>query len=96
MTPTTKASSKADFLISDSESERWRDKERMAAITIQKYWRMLKVKWHYQTILKSCRLIQRVFRGLIKGRMVFFREIENRSEHMQLAFYHEMAKIIQK
>ena len=57
---------------------------------------MLKIKWHYQTILKSCRLIQRVYRGHHDGRMVFFREIEHRNEDMQMAFYHEMAKIIQK
>ena len=40
-----------------SETEKYREKEKQAAIDIQKNWRMLKVKWHYQTILKSCRLI---------------------------------------
>jgi len=79
-----------------SESEKWRDKERDAAIEIQKNWRMLKVKWHYHVILKSCRLIQRVFRGFLKGRQVLFRRIERQNEQMQMAFYHEMAKIIQK
>jgi hypothetical protein len=81
---------------SDSETEKWREKERDAAITIQKNWRMLKVKWNYHTILKSCRLIQRVYRGYHKGRMVFFHKKEELSESHQMAFYHEMAKIIQK
>lgn len=79
-----------------SETEKWRVKEREAAINIQKNWRMLKVKWNYHTILKSCRLIQRVYRGYHKGRMVFFRKKEEISETEQMAFYHEMAKIIQK
>jgi len=57
---------------------------------------MLKVKWNYHTILKSCRLIQRVYRGCHKGRMVFFRKREEISEDQQMAFYHEMAKIVQK
>ncbi len=57
---------------------------------------MLKVKWNYQTILKSCRLIQRVYRGYHKGRMVFFHKREELSEDQQVAFYHEMAKIVQK
>jgi hypothetical protein len=57
---------------------------------------MLKVKWNYHTILKSCRLIQRVYRGCHKGRMVFFRRREELSEDQQMAFYHEMAKIVQK
>jgi hypothetical protein len=29
------------------ETEKYREKERLAAIDIQKNWRMLKVKWHY-------------------------------------------------
>ena len=57
---------------------------------------MLKVKWNYHTILKSCRLIQRVYRGYNKGRMVFFHKREELSEDQQMAFYHEMAKIVQK
>jgi hypothetical protein len=79
-----------------SEAEKWRDKERLAAIDIQKNWRMLKVKWNYHKILKSCRLIQRVYRGYHKGRVVFFGETAKRNEQMQMAFFHEMAKIIQK
>ncbi len=79
-----------------SEAEKWRDKERLAAIDIQKNWRMLKVKWNYHTILKSCRLIQRVWRGFQQGRMVFYQLTEHRNEDMQMAFFHEMAKIIQK
>jgi hypothetical protein len=79
-----------------SEAEKWRDKERLAAIDIQKNWRMLKVKWNYHKILKSCRLIQKVYRGYHKGRMIFFGETEKRNQHMQMAFFHEMAKIIQK
>jgi hypothetical protein len=55
---------------------------------------MLKVKWNYQRILRSCKLIQRIFRGFHKGRMMFFNEMEHRNSKMQLAFFHEMAKII--
>jgi hypothetical protein len=29
------------------EAEKYREKEKQAAINIQKNWRMLKVKWHY-------------------------------------------------
>ncbi|CDW79153.1 iq calmodulin-binding motif family protein [Stylonychia lemnae] len=78
------------------ETEKYREKEKQAAIDIQKNWRMLKVKWHYQTILKSCRLIQRVFQGYSKGRKVFFRKQESDKRQKQLAFFHEMAKIVQK
>jgi hypothetical protein len=62
-----------------SETEKYREKERDAAINIQKNWRMLKVKWHYQTIIKSCRFVQRVWRGCSKGRRVFFSNIEQRN-----------------
>jgi hypothetical protein len=55
---------------------------------------MLKVKWNYEKIQRSCRLIQRTFRGFIKGRRIFFESIQHRSEDMQMAFFHEMAKII--
>lgn len=79
-----------------SETEKYREKERNAAIAIQKNWRMLKIKWHYQTIIKSCKYIQRVWRGYSSGRRVFFSNIEKRNTEMQLAFHHEMAKIIQK
>jgi len=57
---------------------------------------MLKVKWNYQTILKSCRLIQRIYRGHAKGRMRFFRKQEEDRRAKQMAFFNEMAKIIQK
>ena len=30
-----------------NEAEKFRDKENSAAIIIQKYWRMFKVKWKY-------------------------------------------------
>lgn len=76
------------------ETEKYREKEKLAAIDIQKNWRMLKVKWHYQTILKSCRLIQRVFQGYSKGRKKFFRKQEENKKEKQMAFFNEMAKII--
>lgn len=79
-----------------SETEKYREKERQAAIDIQKNWRMLKVKWHYHTILKSCRFIQRIFRGYSKGRKRFFQKQEETRKEKQMAFFHEMAKIIQK
>jgi hypothetical protein len=37
-----------------------------------------------------------VWRGYSSGRRVFFSNIEKRNTEMQLAFHHEMAKIIQK
>jgi hypothetical protein len=78
------------------ETEKFRDKEKLAAIDIQKNWRMLKVEWHYKTILKSCRLIQRVYLGYSKGRKKFFRKQEENRKEKQMAFFNEMAKIIQK
>jgi hypothetical protein len=45
--------------------------------------------------LKCCRLIERVYRGY-RGRMTFFRKIEEDKKDKQMAFFHEMAKIIQK
>lgn len=54
------------------------------------------MKWNYQTILKSCRLIQRIYRGHAKGRMRFFRKQEENKRAKQMAFFNEMAKIIQK
>lgn len=55
---------------------------------------MLKVKWNYQTILKSCRFIQRVYLGYSKGRKRFFRKQEEEKKRKQMAFFHEMAKIV--
>ena len=46
-----------------SETEKYRKKERLAAIDIQKNWRMLRVKWSYQQITMATRFIQRVYRG---------------------------------
>ena len=31
-----------------NEAEKYRDKENSAALVIQKYWRMFRVKWKYQ------------------------------------------------
>ena len=31
-----------------NEAEKFRDKENSAALVIQKYWRMFRVKWKYQ------------------------------------------------
>ena len=77
-----------------STAEKYRDKETKAAIDIQKNWRMLKVKWHYQLIQRSCRLIQRIFRGYAKGRKLLFRRIEEQHRKMQMDFFNEEAKII--
>ena len=54
-----------------SETERKREKERLAAIAIQTNWRMLKVKWMYQKKVRACILISRVFRGHIARLRVF-------------------------
>ena len=48
-----------------SETERQREKERLAAIAIQTNWRMLKVKWNFKKKVRACVLISRVFRGHI-------------------------------
>jgi hypothetical protein len=40
-----------------SETEKYRKKERLAAIDIQKNWRMLRVKWSYQQITTATRFI---------------------------------------
>ena len=76
-----------------SETEKYRDKEKQAAINIQKNWRMLKVKWGYQTKLNSCRFVQRVYRGF-KGRAIYNRRCEHENMTKQMKFFHEMAKIV--
>ena len=48
-----------------SETERQREKERLAAIAIQTNWRMLKVKWNFKKKVRACVLVSRVFRGHI-------------------------------
>ena len=53
---------KTDFKF-DSETEKQRQKERLAAIAIQKNWRMLRIKWNFKQITMACRLIQRGYRG---------------------------------
>ena len=47
------------------ETEKHREKERLAAIAIQTNWRMLKVKWMFKKKVRACILISRVFRGHI-------------------------------
>ena len=50
------------------DAEKHRDKECLAAIAIQTNWRMLRVKWNFETKVRACRTIERVFRGHI-GRL---------------------------
>ena len=82
-------------LVVDSEAEKKRDKETRSAIAIQKNWRMLKIKWDFQSTVSAARFIQRVYRGH-KGRDEFYSRIENENLERQNKFFTEQAKIIQK
>lgn len=78
-----------------SETEKHRDTEREAAIAIQKNWRMLKIKWSFEKKVRACVKISRVWRGHYTRLRVDDRK-RAEFQHRQMAFYGEMAKIIQK
>ena len=78
-----------------SETEKHRDEEREAAITIQKNWRMLKIKWSFEQKVRACVKISRVWRGHFTRLRVNDR-LRGEYRQRQMAFYGEMAKIIQK
>lgn len=78
-----------------SETEKHRDEGREAAITIQKNWRMLKIKWSFEQKVRACVKISRVWRGHFTRLRVNDR-LRGEYQQRQMAFYGEMAKIIQK
>ena len=78
-----------------NEAEKFRDKENSAAIIIQKYWRMFKVKWKYDDKQRATVKIQRVLRGFY-GRCQFMNKKQKENEYKQSKFFNEQAKIIQK
>ena len=53
-----------------NEAEKYRQKENSAAIVIQKFWRMFKVKWKFQDKIRASLTIQRILRGY-NGRCEF-------------------------
>jgi hypothetical protein len=61
-----------------SETEKYREKERLAAIAIQTNWRMLKVKWNFAKKVRACLFISRVFRGH-RGRLAFDKKKQSRN-----------------
>ena len=75
------------------ETEKHREKERLAAIAIQTNWRMLKVKWMFKKKVRACILITRVFRGHI-ARLRVFGTKQGRNQGRQMAYYAQMATII--
>ena len=78
-----------------SETEKHREKERLAAIAIQTNWRMLKVKWMFKRKVRACILISRVFRGHI-ARLRNDTVRQGRNRERQMAYYAQMATIVQK
>lgn len=68
------------------ETERQREKERLAAIAIQTNWRMLKVKWNFKKKVRACVLISRVFRGHI-ARLRNDTTKQTRNQTRQMAYY---------
>ena len=79
----------------NSETEKHREKERLAAIAIQTNWRMLKVKWNFKTKVRACVMISRLFRGH-RGRLSVDCVKMDRNKKRQMAYYAQMATIIQK
>ena len=51
-------------------AEKYRDRENAAAMVIQKTWHMLKLKWKFDSIQRSTRKVQRIWRGFL-GRCKF-------------------------
>ena len=64
-------------------------------MVIQKTWHMLKLKWKYDSIQRSTRKVQRIWRGFL-GRCKFMQQKQNENEYKQSKFFNEQAKIIQK
>ena len=81
------------LVCSYSETERQREKERLAAIAIQTNWRMLKVKWNFKKKVRACVLISRVFRGHI-ARLRVDGTKQNRNQTRQMSYYAQMATIV--
>ena len=77
------------------ETEKHREKERLAAIAIQTNWRMLKVKWDFKRKVRASILISRVFRGHT-GRLSVDSVKMGRNKKRQMAYYAQMATIVQK
>ena len=76
-----------------SETEKHREKERLAAIAIQTNWRMLKVKWDFKKKVRACMLITRVFRGHI-NRLRVDNIKQKRNQERQVSYYARMATIV--
>ena len=76
-----------------SETEKHREKERLAAIAIQTNWRMLKVKWNFKKKVRACMLITRVFRGHI-NRLRVDNIKQKRNQERQVSYYARMATIV--
>ena len=78
-----------------SDTEKHREKERLAAIAIQTNWRMLRVKWGFEQKVRACRAVQRLYRGH-QGRLTFYDLKQLLFRDRQKKFYEEQAKIVQK
>ena len=75
------------------ETEKHREKERLAAIAIQTNWRMLKVKWMFKKKVRACMFISRVFRGHT-GRLFVDKTKQTRNNSRQMSYYAQMATIV--
>ena len=78
-----------------SDAEKHRQKETLAAISIQTNWRMLRVRWGFDQKRRACKTLQRVYRGHT-GRLNFYDLKEMLFRDRQNKFYIEQAKIVQK
>ena len=81
------------YFVGNRETEKHREKERLAAIAIQTNWRMLKIKWNFQKKVRACILISRVFRGHI-ARLRVNGTKQGRNHDRQMAYYAQMATIV--
>ena len=69
-----------------NEAEKYRDRENNAAMVIQKTWQMLKLKWKYDRIQRSTRMLQRIWRGFV-GRCKFMQRKVDENEYKQSKFF---------
>lgn len=64
-------------------------------MVIQNSWRMLKVKWQFEEIKRSCIVIQRIYRGF-QGRNEQLAKADAIKNEHQNKFFEEQAKMVQK
>ena len=71
-----------------NDAEKYQQKENAAAMVIQKCWVMFKTKWNYDDKQRSCRRVQRIWRGYL-GRCKFMERKQAENEYKQSKFFNE-------